>query len=75
MFLGLSSGTAGLPNSNFSSATQAIHFCRIVDHVCEIWSSAAWARKILGILGTAIGMYPKEALFKGYIDLEVEVSI
>jgi crooked neck len=30
------------------------------------------ARKILG---TAIGMCPKEALFKGYIDLEVEVSI
>lgn len=28
------------------------------------------ARKILG---TAIGMCPKEALFKGYIDLEVEV--
>ena len=36
MFLGLSSGTAGLPNSNFSSATQAVHFCKIVDHVCEI---------------------------------------
>lgn len=30
------------------------------------------ARKILG---TAIGMCPKEALFKGYIDLEVEVSV
>jgi len=30
------------------------------------------ARKILG---TAIGMCPKEALFKGYIDLEVEVDI
>jgi crooked neck len=29
------------------------------------------ARKILG---TAIGMCPKEAIFKGYIDLEVEVS-
>lgn len=28
------------------------------------------ARKILG---AAIGMCPKEALFKGYIDLEVEV--
>jgi crooked neck len=28
------------------------------------------ARKILG---TAIGLCPKEALFKGYIDLEVEV--
>lgn len=28
------------------------------------------ARKILG---TAIGMCPKEALFKGYIDLEIEV--
>lgn len=27
------------------------------------------------ILGTAIGMCPKEALFKGYIDLEVEVNI
>ena len=30
------------------------------------------ARKILG---TAIGMCPKEALFKGYIDLEVEVYL
>ena len=30
------------------------------------------ARKILG---TSIGMCPKEALFKGYIDLEVEVSV
>ena len=30
------------------------------------------ARKILG---TSIGMCPKEALFKGYIDLEVEVGI
>jgi crooked neck len=30
------------------------------------------ARKILG---TAIGMCPKEVLFKGYIDLEVEVSV
>jgi crooked neck len=30
------------------------------------------ARKILG---TAIGMCPKEALFKGYIDLEIEVKI
>ncbi len=29
------------------------------------------ARKILG---TAIGMCPKEALFKGYIDFEVEVG-
>jgi crooked neck len=29
------------------------------------------ARKVLG---TAIGMCPKEALFKGYIDLEVEVN-
>lgn len=29
------------------------------------------ARKILG---TAIGMCPKEALFKGYIDLEIEVT-
>ena len=29
------------------------------------------ARKILG---TGIGMCPKEALFKGYIELEVEVS-
>jgi len=29
------------------------------------------ARKILG---AAIGMCPKEALFKGYIDFEVEVS-
>jgi hypothetical protein len=28
------------------------------------------ARKILG---AAIGMCPKEALFRGYIDLEVEV--
>ncbi len=28
------------------------------------------ARKIMG---TAIGMCPKEALFKGYIDLEIEV--
>ena len=28
------------------------------------------ARKILG---TAIGLCPKEALFKGYIDMEVEV--
>lgn len=28
------------------------------------------ARKILG---PAIGMCPKEALFKGYIDLEIEV--
>ena len=27
MFLGLSSGTTGLPNSNFSGATQAIHLC------------------------------------------------
>jgi hypothetical protein len=31
----------------------------------------AVARKILG---AAIGMCPKEALFKGYIDLELEVS-
>jgi len=31
----------------------------------------AVARKILG---AAIGMCPKEALFKGYIDFEVEVS-
>lgn len=29
------------------------------------------ARKVLG---TGIGMCPKEALFKGYIELEVEVS-
>jgi len=29
------------------------------------------ARKILG---AAIGMCPKEALFKGYVDFEVEVS-
>jgi len=29
------------------------------------------ARKVLG---TAIGLCPKEALFKGYIDLEVEVN-
>jgi crooked neck len=29
------------------------------------------ARKILG---AGIGMCPKEALFKGYIDLELEVS-
>jgi crooked neck len=29
------------------------------------------ARKILG---TGIGMCPKEALFKGYIELEVDVS-
>jgi crooked neck len=30
------------------------------------------ARKILG---TGIGMCPKEALFKGYIELEVEVCV
>jgi len=30
------------------------------------------ARKILG---TAIGLCPKEALFKGYIQLEIEVRI
>jgi hypothetical protein len=36
MFLGLSSGTTGLPNSNFFGATQAIYFCKSVDHVCEI---------------------------------------
>jgi crooked neck len=30
------------------------------------------ARKILG---TGVGICPKEALFKGYIDLEVEVDI
>ncbi|KIM46626.1 hypothetical protein M413DRAFT_259729 [Hebeloma cylindrosporum] len=28
---------------------------------------------VLKILGTAIGMCPKEALFKRYIDLEVEL--
>ena len=27
------------------------------------------------ILGTGIGMCPKEALFKGYIELEVEVNM
>lgn len=27
------------------------------------------------ILGTAIGMCPKEALFKGYIQLEIDVSL
>ena len=30
------------------------------------------ARKIMG---TAIGMCPKEALFKGYVDIEVEVCV
>lgn len=30
------------------------------------------ARKLLG---AAIGMCPKEALFKGYIQLELEVSL
>ena len=35
-FLGLSSGTTSLPNGNFSGATQAIHLCKTVDHVCKI---------------------------------------
>ena len=36
MLLGLSSGTTSLPNSNFAGTTQAIHFRKTVDHVCEI---------------------------------------
>ena len=36
MSLGLSSGTTGLPNGNFSCATQAIHFCKTMDNACEI---------------------------------------
>ena len=62
-------------NSNFFGATQAITsaklwimFAKFEVRRLELVS----ARKISG---TSIGMCPKEALFKGYIDLEVEVSI
>ena len=34
--VGLFSSATGLPNSNFSGATQAIHLCKTVDYVCEI---------------------------------------
>lgn len=56
-----------MPHKQFTFAKLWLMFAKF--EVRRLDLSAA--RKILG---AAIGMCPKEALFKGYIDFEVEVS-
>ncbi|KAF8905196.1 hypothetical protein CPB84DRAFT_610102 [Gymnopilus junonius] len=55
-----------VPHKQFTFAKLWIMFAKFEVRRLELPA----ARKILG---TAIGMCPKEALFKGYIDLEVEL--
>ena len=56
-----------MPHKQFTFAKLWINFARFEVRQLQL----AAARKILG---TAIGMCPKEALFKGYIQLEFDVS-
>ena len=56
-----------IPHKQFTFAKLWLMFAKF--EIRRLDLSAA--RKILG---TGIGMCPKEALFKGYIELEVEVS-
>ncbi|KAF9478974.1 TPR-like protein [Pholiota conissans] len=55
-----------VPHKQFTFAKLWIMFAKFEVRRLELTA----ARKILG---TAIGMCPKEALFKGYIDLEIEL--
>ncbi|KAF8196043.1 pre-mRNA-splicing factor CLF1 [Pholiota molesta] len=55
-----------VPHKQFTFAKLWLMFAKFEIRRLELTS----ARKILG---TAIGMCPKEALFKGYIDLEIEL--
>lgn len=57
-----------LPHKQFTFAKAWIMFARFEVRRLELQA----ARKLLG---TAIGMCPKEALFKGYIALEMDVSV
>lgn len=56
-----------MPHKQFTFAKLWLMFAKFEVRRLDL----AVARKILG---AAIGMCPKEALFKGYIDFEVEVS-
>lgn len=56
-----------VPHKQFTFAKLWLMFAKFEVRRLELPA----ARKILG---TGIGMCPKEALFKGYIDLEIEVS-
>ncbi|TFK65896.1 protein prenylyltransferase [Pluteus cervinus] len=55
-----------VPHKQFTFAKLWVMFAKFEVRRLELTA----ARKILG---TAIGMCPKEALFKGYIDLEIEL--
>lgn len=57
-----------VPHKQFTFAKLWIMFARFEVRRLELPA----ARKILG---AAIGMCPKEALFKGYIQLEFDVSL
>lgn len=56
-----------VPHKQFTFAKLWLMFAKFEVRRLELPA----ARKILG---TGIGMCPKEALFKGYVDLEIEVS-
>lgn len=57
-----------MPHKQFTFAKLWIQFARFELRRLDLPA----ARKILG---AAIGMCPKEALFKGYIQLEFDVSV
>jgi hypothetical protein len=57
-----------VPHKQFTFAKLWLQFARFEIRRLDLET----ARKILG---TSIGMCPKEKLFKGYIDLELEVSL
>jgi crooked neck len=57
-----------VPHKQFTFAKLWLMFARFEIRRLDLNA----ARKLLG---TAIGMCPKEGLFKGYIQLEVDVSV
>jgi crooked neck len=56
-----------VPHKQFTFAKLWLQFARFEIRRLDL----ATARKLLG---TSLGMCPKEKLFKGYIDLELEVG-
>ena len=55
-------------------AARAVHFCQGVADVRAFRGSSARSRGRAQVLGIAIGKCAKEKLFKGYIELELQLG-